>query len=141
MNRTTRTKDLSVSPTKGIQTEPTAGLLGMDIKGDDEESIGDLWGDEDQPVGEEDEKEPQAGTSPSVQKHKTTDGRPVDAAPREAEEAHGAKIRPSPTLPSPKEVAEHDATHCPYRSWCPVCVSASGHEAPHCKRSERDGET
>ena len=52
MNRTTRTKDLSV-----IKTEPTAGLLGMDIKGDDEEMIGDLWDDEDEPVGEEDEKQ------------------------------------------------------------------------------------
>ena len=21
--------------------------------------------------------------------------------------------------------------HCPYRSWCPVCVEAMGHEDPH----------
>ena len=46
-------------------------------------------------------------------------------------EAHEAKIKPSPEKPTKEEVASHDATHCPYRSWCAVCVAASAREDPH----------
>ena len=28
----------------------------------------------------------------------------------------------APHTPSPKEVDEHELTHCPYRSWCDHCV-------------------
>ena len=46
-------------------------------------------------------------------------------------EAHEAKIKPSPEKPTQDEVARHDATHCPYRSWCEVCVAASAREDLH----------
>ena len=29
------------------------------------------------------------------------------------------------------EIDEHDKTHLPYRSWCPVCVMAKGKEDGH----------
>ena len=137
----TYVKDLPVSPTKDNTTEPIAGLLGMDLKGgdeegDDEESNDELCDDDDdEPMEEEDKPESPEASSSRDRTQNSSDPQ------RAAEEAHAVKIRPSPTLPSPKEVAEHDATHCPYRSWCPVCVSASGHEAPHNRRSERDEET
>ena len=139
----TYAKDLPVSPTKDNTTEPIAGLLGMDLKGgdeegDDEESNDELCDDDDdddEPMEEEDKPESPEASSSRDRTQNSSD------PPRAPEEAHAMKIRPSPTLPSPKEVAEHDATHCPYRSWCPVCVSASGHEAPHNRRSERDEET
>ncbi len=39
--------------------------------------------------------------------------------------------------PSPSEVASHNRTHNPYRSWCSVCVRAKGKEAPHFRRKKR----
>ena len=40
----------------------------------------------------------------------------------EAPEAPKVKLKGSPCLPSKSEVDRHDATHCPYRSWCSACV-------------------
>ena len=132
----THAKDLPVSPRKENTYEQTAGLLGMDLKGGDDES--DDEDENEELYDDEDEKMESESPGASSSKDKTQNS---PNPPRAAEEAHSVKMRPSPTLPSPKEVAEHDATHCPYRSWCPVCVSASGHEAPHNRRSERDEET
>ena len=36
-----------------------------------------------------------------------------------------------PIRPSAEAVAEHEITHLPYRSWCPICVKAKGREDPH----------
>ena len=49
------------------------------------------------------------------------------------------KIAKDPGKPTPEEVAEHDPTHIPYRSWCPVCVEASGKEDGHFSRKD-DGD-
>ena len=46
---------------------------------------------------------------------------------------------PTPSLPSAKEVAEHNLTHVPYRNWCPVCVAAAGREDAH-RRGAMDEE-
>ena len=40
----------------------------------------------------------------------------------------------SPINPTSVEVAEHDLTHCPYRTWCAICVAAMGREDPHPRR-------
>ena len=37
----------------------------------------------------------------------------------------------SPIRPSAEDVEKHDATHVPYRNWCPICVDARGNEDPH----------
>ena len=36
-----------------------------------------------------------------------------------------------PGSASQSEIDEHDKTHLPYRSWCPVCVMAKGKEDGH----------
>ena len=38
-----------------------------------------------------------------------------------------------PKMPSPAEVAEHNFTHLPYRSWCVHCVRGKGRAADHRK--------
>ena len=57
-------------------------------------------------------------------------------AQEDSAEAHDARIKPSPVLPTAEEVAKHDTTHCPFRSWCTTCVAASAKEDPHlrCKK-------
>ena len=61
----------------------------------------------------------------------------IDEMP-ESSEAHRAKIKPIPNRPSSEEVAKHDCTHCPYRSWCPICVGASAREDSHPRSSGLD---
>ena len=58
-------------------------------------------------------------------------------------EAHDARVRPSPCLPSRAEVEKHECTHYPYRSWCKVCVAAKARELPHARRglNGKDEET
>ena len=40
--------------------------------------------------------------------------------------------------PTRMEVDEHNFIHCPYRSWCPVCVEAQGKDDPHYKSTRED---
>ena len=42
-----------------------------------------------------------------------------------------AEPRRHPDDPMIEEVNQHNLTHCPYRSWCPICVEAQGGEDPH----------
>ena len=44
----------------------------------------------------------------------------------EQHEARKAKGLPTPQQPTVQERLEHELTHLPYRSWCPVCVQAKG---------------
>jgi len=39
-----------------------------------------------------------------------------------------------PVKPTKAEVRAHNLTHCPYRSWCSVCVEAMGREDPHVRK-------
>ena len=43
----------------------------------------------------------------------------------------------NPKLPSPAEVAEHQLTHLPFRSWCRHCVRGCGQAEPH-RQAMRD---
>ena len=56
-------------------------------------------------------------------------------------EAPAVRTKRAPELPSQAEVTAHDAVHCPYRSWCEICVAASGREDPHTRTSSPDVET
>ena len=40
-------------------------------------------------------------------------------------------MRQIPKGPTKEEIRRHNATHCPYRSWCPKCVAGRGHQGPH----------
>ena len=35
-------------------------------------------------------------------------------------------LRPSPIRPGAEVVRQHNLTHCPYQSWCKVCVASNG---------------
>ena len=56
-------------------------------------------------------------------------------------EAPAVRIKKASELPSQAEVTAHDAVHCPYRSWCEICVAASGREDPHARINSLDVET
>ena len=38
------------------------------------------------------------------------------------EEAQEARLNPHGVRPTSEEVDKHNATHLPFRSWCPFCV-------------------
>jgi len=76
--------------------------------------------------GEEDEAACDPGASSSK------DGNPVgDEVSMEPQEDAPVKIARDPGDPTLKEREDHNATHVPYRSWCPVCVKAKGKEEAH----------
>ena len=41
------------------------------------------------------------------------------------------QLFPSPKAPSAAEVELHNATHLPYRNWCPCCVAGRRNNTPH----------
>ena len=43
------------------------------------------------------------------------------------------EVRPSPMRPGAEAVRQHKLTHCPYQSWCEVCVASKG-KSDHCHR-------
>ena len=56
------------------------------------------------------------------------------------EEAEGqdAKVGCVPCMPTQEEVDVHNATHVPFRSWCPFCVAGKAKANPHFRKdSER----
>ena len=55
-------------------------------------------------------------------------------------EAAEAKVRVLGPPPSQKMVAEHNRTHYPFRSWCPVCVGAKAVDPGHYVMGSRDAE-
>ena len=52
-------------------------------------------------------------------------------ARRAVGEAAAAKVKRAPDMPTRLEFEEHQATHEPYRSWCPACVAGSGRAEYH----------
>ena len=51
----------------------------------------------------------------------------------EQEEARKPMIRRAPREPTKQEIDDHDATHLPFRSWCPMCVAGKAKHWPHLK--------
>ena len=41
------------------------------------------------------------------------------------------EVARDPGDPTTKEREDHNATHIPFRSWCPICVKAKGREEAH----------
>ena len=56
----------------------------------------------------------------------------------EMEEGRKAKVKRGVEGPTKKEREEHEATHCPYRSWRRHCVRGRGRNSPHFKKKEDD---
>ena len=58
-------------------------------------------------------------------------------APDEEFGQRKCKKMQDPKLPSPEEIAEHDFSHHPCRSWCMCCVRGRARESPHDKSKEK----
>ena len=56
------------------------------------------------------------------------------------EEGVAAKIQKIHELPSEEEVEIHNATHIPYRSWCPYCVKGKAVAGKHVKQKGQENE-
>ena len=50
-------------------------------------------------------------------------------------EGHRAKAPPKPYSPSEEERRNHNLTHCPFRSWCEICVAGKSPAGMHKKQS------
>ena len=46
----------------------------------------------------------------------------------EQQQGTKAKAAQAPKQPTSQEILEHNVTHLPYRSWCPICVQARGRQ-------------
>jgi hypothetical protein len=55
-----------------------------------------------------------------------------------AEEARRPTMRRAPVEPTTQEIAEHNLTHLPFRSWCPCCVAAKAKQWPHRKSTVKE---
>ena len=44
------------------------------------------------------------------------------------------KVPPKPCEPTKEERQSHEATHCPFRSWCEICVKAKSPDGKHTKQ-------
>ena len=64
-----------------------------------------------------------------------------EAEEEQSPEAQAVRTKKAPELPNQAEVAAHETVHCPYRSWCGVCVAASGKEDAHPRSASLDVET
>ena len=49
----------------------------------------------------------------------------------DVQEEAQVQARRAPKEPTRDERMRHEATHLPYRSWCPICVRGRGRNAPH----------
>ena len=49
----------------------------------------------------------------------------------QTQESQDPETLPDPGKPTAQEVASHNITHLPHRSWCPVCVAARARLRPH----------
>ena len=54
-----------------------------------------------------------------------------DSERQSEEEGRAAKVKRVVEGPTKQEREEHEATPCPYRSWCRHCVRGRGRNMPH----------
>ena len=51
------------------------------------------------------------------------------------QQAIKARATSMPKQPTEHEIMEHNLTHVPYRSWCPICIQGRGRSDAHPQRS------
>ena len=90
-------------------------------------------------LGDEDFERVDAAGAAAGQEKRLDPTMAADKSP--TAEAHKARIRPSQSKPSGAEVEVHNATHCPYRSWCTICIAASAKEEPHLRHRGTDAQS
>ena len=55
----------------------------------------------------------------------------------EQQSANKAKAMMQPVQPTPQEIQQHNLTHMPYRSWCPVCIQSRGRQTSHQQQTSK----
>ena len=63
---------------------------------------------------------------------------PEENLEKEDGEAQTAAAVKDPGAPTRRELAEHELTHLPHRSWCPSCVAGRSRDRPYKRLSGRD---
>ena len=48
-----------------------------------------------------------------------------------SEEVEPARVAPDPGQPTAKQLADHNVTHYPFRTWCKFCIMGRGRGSPH----------
>ena len=101
------------------------GVFGMDAPGakeddDDDEHISSSSGDD-----VDDDIVDDAGAEAVEEEEELIIDPPIIA-----EEAP-VKLARNPADPTSEERERHDATHIPFRQWCPICLEARATEDPH----------
>ena len=61
----------------------------------------------------------------------------LESGDEEQQQGTRAKAVQAPKQPTPQEILEHNLTHLPYRSWCPICVQARGRQNNHPKQHSK----
>ena len=56
---------------------------------------------------------------------------------QETQQATRAKAIPAPKQPTPQERMEHNLTHLPYRTWCPICAKSKGRADNHPQQQQQ----
>ena len=114
---------------KGISKK---GVYGLDAEGaegsetsESEEDFEDFNGNDGNDLGNDEERKQEAERAADEK---------AEEEPRSREEAP-VRLTRNPADPTPEERLRHDATHLPFRPWCPVCVEARATEDPHYKRT------
>ena len=80
-------------------------------------------------------EDPQPGGADDGETHQVEDE--FEQVSRGRYQKPPVRVARNPGDPTDKEVEEHNVTHLPHRSWCPVCVKARGKEEAHKKVREQ----
>ena len=59
---------------------------------------------------------------------------------RAEEEVQASVTRRAPKGPTQEEREKHEATHLPFREWCPHCIRGRGRNKPHKKKADGEEE-
>ena len=92
-----------------------------------------------QPCDEEDEGFEQVSDAPIVA-HVDSDEKLPDSDIMDIEGdvvVQAAQPLPQPKVPTAAQIAAHNITHLPYRSWCPHCVAARRPNSQHFRASSQ----
>ena len=80
-------------------------------------------------------EDPQQGEAEDGEAHQVEDE--FEQVSRGRSEKPPVRVARNPGDPTDKENEEHNVTHLPHHSWCPVCVKARGKEEAHRKVREQ----
>ena len=93
--------------------------------------IDDEWTTEPQP------RQSTSWTGSTNFEEKATFKEHLESDDEDNQQAIKARATAAPKQPTQQEVQEHNLTHMPYRSWCPICVQGMGRSTSHLQQTSR----